>query len=284
MGFNSLIKDLYDSDFWLFHFSMKSPRNPLPKDHITLFRKKEWALIIETSLLVALGFSLIHFGSHHYRLHILTVNQFTSFVGGISLSYVFFHLFPTLTAYEHEVAEMFHLSRTSAYHVIFGSILAGLVIFYLLEQAMQTAKVNVDTGQTAARYGVFWAHIASYFTYNLIIGLLLSDHRFETNMIALFYLVAIGLHFWTNDWVLRHHFEKQYDRYGKQLLTVAVLAGWVIGSLFHIPHTLIGLLEAFVAGGMILNAIKDELPSCKGKGFIPFLIGIGLYAIVLISL
>lgn len=241
-------------------------------------------MIVETSLLLALGFSFIHFGSHRFRLHLLTVSQFSSFVGGISLAYVFFHLLPTLTAYEHEVAEVFHLSQTNAYHVIFGSILAGLVVFYFLEQAMQTTQLNVGTGQTQAHAGVFWAHIGSYFTYNLLIGLLLSDQGFETNMTAFFYLIAIGLHFWTNDWVLRHHFEKQYDRYGQKLLTVAVLIGWAIGSYMHIPHTFVGLLEAFVAGGMILNAIKDELPACKGRGFFPFLIGVSLYSLLLISL
>lgn len=241
-------------------------------------------MIVETSLLVALGFTLIHFGSHHFRLHILSISQFSSFVGGISLAYVFFHLLPTLTAYEHEVSELFHLSSASSYHVIFGSILAGLVVFYFLEQAMETTKLNVGTGQKEVRSSVFWAHIGSYFGYNLIIGLLLSDQRFETNMTALFYLLAIGVHFLTNDWVLRHHFEKQYDRYGRKLLTVAVLVGWVIGHLLHIEHTIIGLLEAFVAGGMILNAIKDELPACKGRGFIPFLIGISMYALLLISL
>lgn len=250
----------------------------------SLYERKESALIVETSLLVVLGFSLIHFGSDRFRLRLITVNQFTSFVGGISLTYVFFHLLPTLTAYEHEVAEMFHLSQIDSYHVIFGSILAGLIIFYFLEEAMEKVKLKLGTGETDAHLGVFWAHIASYFGYNLIIGLILSDHQFETSMTALFYLIVIGLHFLTNDWVLRHHFRKQYDRYGRKLLTFGVLIGWIVGTFFHVPHTIVGLLEAFVAGGMILNAIKDELPECKGRGFISFFVGVVVNSVLLITL
>lgn len=240
-----------------------------------------------TNLLVALGFTFIHLGSKHFRVYKIPVSQFTSFVGGISLAYVFFYLLPTLSTYEHEIAEMFHLSSSStysAYHIIFGSVLAGLVVFYFLEQALRAAKFNVSTGENDLSTGVFWTHIGSYFIYNLIIGILLSEHRFETRLTALFYLVTIGLHFLTNDWILRHHFEKQFDKYGRNLLCAAVLIGWGLGIFLPLHHAIIGLLEAFVVGGIILNAIKDELPECKGRGFVPFIVGVAFYSVMLFAL
>lgn len=240
--------------------------------------------MVVTNLLVALGFTFIHLGAKHFRLYKISVSQFTSFVGGISLAYVFFYLLPTLSSYEHEVNELFQLSDSSAHHIIFGAVLAGLVVFYFLEQAVRAAKFNVSTGENNLPSGVFWAHIGSYFIYNLIIGLLLSEQRFETNMTAFFYLITIGLHFLTNDWVLRHHFEQQFDKYGRLLLCTAILIGWGAGMFFPLHHAVIGLLEAFVVGGIILNAIKDELPECKGRGFIPFIAGVGLYSVLLFSL
>lgn len=236
-----------------------------------------------TSLFVALGFSFIHLSSRHFKLRLFSVNQFTSFVGGISLAYVFFHLLPTVQAYEHEVMETFHLSSQNASHLIFGSMLLGIVVFYFLELGLKSSRIKLIK-KNAHTSGIFWAHIGSYFLYNFIVGLLLSHHLFESSITALLYLVAIGIHFLTNDWVLRHHFESLYDRYGLNLLVISVLLGWGIGLILTIPHTYIGLLEAFVAGGLVLNALKDELPACRGNGLTSFMTGLILYSGLLILL
>lgn len=234
-----------------------------------------------TNLLVALGLSFIHLSSKHFKLHYISVNQFTSFVGGISLAYVFFHLIPTLQAYEHEIMETFQVNEQNASHLIFGSMLAGIVVFYFLEIGLKSSHLKLAKKDFSTS-GIFWAHIGSYFLYNFIIGILLSNQRFETTFTALFYLFAIGVHFLTNDWVLRHHFEKLYDNYGLKLLVAAVLLGWIIGLNSHISHTYIGLLEAFVAGGLVLNALKDELPACKGNGMTSFFVGLVFYSSLLL--
>lgn len=236
-----------------------------------------------TSLAVALGFTFIHLGSKHFKLRVFTVNQFTSFVGGISLAYVFFHLIPTIRSYEHEVMEAFHVSSTDASHVIFGSMLMGIVTFYFLELVLKSSRLKM-LRETDSSTGLFWAHIGAYFLYNFIIGILLTGHQFKSSMTAVIYLLAIGVHFLTNDWVLRHHFETLYDRYGLKLLVGAVLIGYLLGANIHISHTVMGLLEAFVAGGLVLNAIKDELPACRGTGLTSFIVGLSLYSVLLLTL
>jgi len=235
------------------------------------------------NIMVALGFTFIHLGSKYFKLHLFSVNQFTSFVGGISLAYVFFHLIPTIQSYQHDVMESFSLSATNASHLIFGSILAGIVVFYFLELLLKSTRINI-ANKSFGSSGLFWAHIGAYFLYNFIIGILLSDIGFTSTVTAFFYLFAIGLHFLTNDWVLRHHFEDLYDRYGIKLLVAAVLIGWLIGVLIRIPHVVMGLLEAFVAGGLILNAIKDELPACRGNGMTSFMVGLVSYTIILLAI
>lgn len=236
-----------------------------------------------TSLAVALGFTFIHIGSKHFKLRIFTVNQFTSFVGGISLAYVFFHLIPTIRTYEHEVMESFHINATNASHVIFGSMLLGIIIFYFLEVALKSSRLKMMKN-TQPSTAMFWAQIGSYFMYNFIIGILLTTQQFQSSVTALFYLVAIGIHFLTNDWVLRHHFKSLYDSYGLKLLVIGVLAGFVLGANIHVSHLLVGLLEAFVAGGLTLNAIKDELPACHGTGLTSFMVGLSLYSVILLAL
>ena len=236
-----------------------------------------------TGLAVALGFTFIHIGSIHFTLRVFTVNQFTSFVGGISLAYVFFHLIPTVRTYELEVMNSFHLNAVNASHVISGSILLGIIIFYFLEVGLKSTRLKMMKN-THHSTGPFWATIGSYFIYNFIVGVLLSTHHFKTPVTALFYLLAIGVHFLTNDWVLRHHFKILYDTYGLKLLVLAVLSGFIIGTIIHVPHLFIGLLEAFVAGGLTLNAIKDELPACSGKGLTSFMLGLSFYSVLLLAL
>lgn len=236
-----------------------------------------------TNIIVAIGFTFIHLSSKYLDFKHVSVNQLTSFIGGISLAYVFFHLIPTVQSYQHDVMETFHVNATNASHLIYGSVLAGIVVFYFLELALKSTRFRLAS-KTIQSNGVFWGHMGAYFLYNFIIGVLLSDQRFETTFTAIFYLLAIGLHFVTNDWVLRHHFQDLYDRYGLKLLAGSVIIGWFLGINIHIPHTVMGLMEAFVAGGLILNAIKDELPECRGNGLTSFMLGLISYTIILLAI
>lgn len=244
--------------------------------------------------LVVFGFTFIHINSRLFHFDKLNFTaRFSSFVGGISIAYVFFHLFPTLIHYQEDISHTLNLPSASAFQLIFGTILLGLVVFYFLEMAMQSAKLNVmirriqhkelsDENFEQRHQHIFWAHMASYALYNTIIGILLADQRFETSSTAFFYLIAIGLHFFTNDWVLRHHFTDLYDKYGALIISLTVVFGFVLGQLVHMDHTVIALLEAFVSGGLILNAIKDELPACRGNNFGYFIAGTVLYSFILI--
>jgi hypothetical protein len=47
-------------------------------------------------------------------------------------------------------------------------------------------------------------------------------------------------------------------------LAVVVLFGWVINYVLSIPQVGPALLQAFIAGGVLLNVLKEE-KSCLGK-------------------
>lgn len=227
---------------------------------------------------------MIHVNSRRLRLYKITTQQFTSFVGGISVAYLVFYLLPSLSHYHSDVAKMFNLTIAHSNHLLIGAVLIGGALYYILERALQTTKITMSLKEKEGRYNVFWTHIASYFGYNFIVGILLSQQNFETIVTAIFYLIAIGIHFLTNDWVLRHHFKEQYDAYGRKIICSAVLFGLAFGMLFPIHQAVTGLLEAVIAGSMIINAVKDELPHCKGKGFPPFFMGLAIYPVILLAL
>ncbi len=116
----------------------------------------------------------------------------------------------------------------------------------------------------------------------MLIGYLLL-HREEAGLWSLvIYFVAMSLHFVTNDFGLREDHKERYDQRGRWLIATAVMAGWTLGALTSISGIVIGFLFAFLAGGVVLNVLKEELPEERQSRFLPFALGLGGYAIVLI--
>ncbi|WP_342365033.1 hypothetical protein [Jeotgalibacillus proteolyticus] len=80
------------------------------------------------------------------------------------------------------------------------------------------------------------------------------------------------------------HHKHQYDRYGRWLLTGAIIIGWTIGWLTEISHAVLSILESFLAGAIILNVIKEELPEEKESSITYFALGILSYSTLLLLL
>jgi hypothetical protein len=51
-----------------------------------------------------------------------------------------------------------------------------------------------------------------------------------------------------------------------------------------VPELVLALLFAFLAGGVVLNVLKEELPDERESRFWPFLAGAGAYAALLLAL
>jgi hypothetical protein len=129
---------------------------------------------------------------------------------------------------------------------------------------------------------VFWIHIGSFAVYNLLICYLLL-HREEAGLWPLvLYSVAMALHFVTNDFGLREEHRQRYDALGRWPLAAAVLLGWLIGIAVEMPTALIAVPFAFLAGGVVLNVLKEELPEERESRFLPFAAGSACYAILLL--
>jgi hypothetical protein len=56
------------------------------------------------------------------------------------------------------------------------------------------------------------------------------------------------------------------------------------GLLFALPHHVLALLMAFVAGAIIINSAIMELPSEKDGRFVPFTTGGLIYGLILLPL
>lgn len=229
------------------------------------------------TLLGALLFALVHLFAGRLRfLEGVPRSRWLSFAGGVSVAYVFVHLLPEMSA-EQEAFEAPGAALAYLEHHVYLIALLGLVAFYGLERAALRSRGGDAEAATSA--AVFWLHVASFALYNALVGYLLV-HREETGLA--WYAVAMALHFVVNDFGLREHHKRPYHRTGRWVLAGAILAGWALGVATEIGEAALATLFAFLAGGVVLNVLKEELPEERKSRFWAFALGAGGYAALLL--
>jgi hypothetical protein len=128
---------------------------------------------------------------------------------------------------------------------------------------------------------VFWLHAGSFAAYNALVGYLLV-HREEPGVVSLLvFAVAMALHFLVNDVGLQQHHRESYASRGRWVLAGGVLVGTAVGVLVDVGDVLLAALFAFLAGGIVLNSIKEELPEERDSHFWSFATGAAAYSAVL---
>lgn len=238
----------------------------------------------ELAGLLALGLAAIHlFAGKLQFLAVTPRSVWLSMSGGASVAYVFVHLLPELAAAQEslERADQDFLGPSAEIYLV---ALAGLAIFYGLERAAEVSrrKRRGQGEEDAASHGVFWLHAVSFALYNLLIGYLLLHREDPGLRNLLLFALAMGLHFLVNDYGLRHHHRRLYDRPGRWVLAVAVILGWAVGLAVEINELHVALLFAFLAGGVVLNVLKEELPAERESRFWAFAVGAAGYAALLL--
>jgi hypothetical protein len=234
--------------------------------------------------LLAIALALVHlFASRLHFLNAIPRSRWLSFGSGVSVAYVFVHVLPELNRAQETVADNLEGGVSFLEHHVYMIALLGMTVFYGLERL---AKVSRDRNQALGKGDftetkVFWIHITSFFIYNALIGYLLL-HREETTIGSLIpFSFAMALHFVVNDYGLRQDHKHTYHKIGRWLLAIAIITGWVIGQGVQIHQNAIALLFAFLAGGIMLNILKEELPKERKSHFWAFALGAAIYAAVL---
>ncbi len=209
-----------------------------------------------------------------------------SIAGGVSVAYVFVHLLPDLAEGQEAVTEALGEGLAFLDHHIYLLALVGLAIFYGLDRAALTSRRQrrAREGEDRTNEGVFWLHIASFGLYNALIGYVLRQRAEEGHhqVLALF-TVAMGLHFVVNDVGLREHHKAAYAQLGRWVLVATLLLGWVVGLIGEVAEATLSVILAFLAGGVILNVLKEELPEERESRFWAFAVGAGAYAVLLLA-
>lgn len=232
-------------------------------------------------LLLAIGLAFIHaFVSKLNISKIIPEHRWISFAGGVSIGYVFLEIFPELS---HAQKELEHSAIPLVAYLenhVYILALLGLLVFYGLDIWVSTSRTlnqaanNIDRATPV----VFWIHVAAFAVLNIIFGYLLQELKDHTLMECILFFIAVALHFFIIDHNLREHHKHPYDRYGRWFLTAAIMGGAVAGQAIHLDKAALSTVWAFLAGSIILNILKRELPDENKSCFWSFIGGSTLYA------
>ena len=258
------------------------PSPPDDQQHRYLLREtmSAFARALPTFVAAIVLVTIHMFANGVHSMGIVPKRDWLSAGGGAAVAYVFVHLLPELGRAHQAVGEPPLFGGFLERHVYLVA-LGGFLIFYGLQHlARRGAPRESDTIDER----VFWIHIGSYASYNALIGYLLVHQEEPGTIPLLFFTVAVGLHFLVNDHGLREHFKARYDEGGRWLLSVAILAGWAIGLFVEIDAAVRHVLFALLAGSLILNVIKEELPSQSVSRYPAFLVGAMGYTTLLLLL
>ncbi len=205
-----------------------------------------------------------------------------SFAGGLAVAYVFLHLLPELADGNENIGRALR-SVTSLTPLtelgIFLVALVGFLVFYGLERL---AQHSAERGVGAPDRGVFVLHLGAFFVYNALITYTMPL-RVRTGLaFAVLFTIAMALHFVLTDRGLEEHYGELFDRRSRVLLAAALVLGWLLAAVASPTSVLVvSLLTALLAGSVLLNVFKDEVPASHRSSFGWFVTGVGVYSAIL---
>jgi hypothetical protein len=254
--------------------------------------------LLVPAVVAAVGLAVVHVVTPRLRfLRGVPRSAWLSIAGGVSVAYVFVHLLPELAAGEERirgtaVGARFGFAERHVYLVA----LLGLATFYGLQRLAESARGQApprsddppDSGRESGASepvtgrGVFWIHMISFGIYNALIGYLLLHLERPTLTGLVLFALAMALHFVVTDFGLTEDHEARFVRIGRWVLVAAVFVGLAIGAATELSEVAVAVLIAFLAGGVILNVLKEEVPTERRSRFWAFALGLAMYSALLL--
>ncbi|WP_243470281.1 ZIP family metal transporter [Vreelandella lionensis] len=124
------------------------------------------------------GLAIVHLVAGNIRfLQAWPRSAWLSFAGGISVSYVFVHVFPELEEAQEAIGGQGAVAFLE--HHAYLIALVGLTLFYGLEHWVSQNKMQIGSpdSETYPHSGkrMFWLHIGTFALYNALVGYLFGS-------------------------------------------------------------------------------------------------------------
>ncbi len=220
--------------------------------------------------MIAIAFGILmgitHFFSDHFREEFKKYNnQILSFSAGIALTYIFLNLFPEFTKGVIQINEY-----------IFISVLAGFVIFHIIEKYIyQHSPEDKQLRELAIEDSVI------SFTYHFIIGIVLVS--FFNQGITQGMLFFIPAFLFTTVSTLPVDMTK--STVIRTILAASTLLGILFALFIYTPNpTIYYSLLGFIIGALSFTVTRHSIPKGKQGKPLFFIIGVIIYSLLIFLL
>jgi zinc transporter ZupT len=206
-------------------------------------------------------------------------SRWLSFAGGMAIGYVFLRLLPELTHAQQKVREHHTLSTWLEEHLLFLVALVGAALVFGIERAAKgTRQMRPGAGGRAAEERaanwVFWLHMGVMAVYTALIGYLLFDEGKQTVTAVAVLGIVMATHFSGIAVGLERDYRSLYAMRGRWILAASTVAGALVGYATELPDFAFHLLLGVLAGVVIFNVIKEEIPPDQQSRFWAVALGI----------
>lgn len=236
-----------------------------------------WIAFVATLVLM-----LFHLLSPWFAHHLPDNGRdFASFAGGVAVSYVFLHMLPDLVEYNKPIGEFLINNQwlnPFTELLIYIVALGGFLVYYGFDLLAERYK---DEGNDDNL--VYQLHLFMFCLYNFLITYTMSIRTLSSLTATILFTLAMALHFVLTDRKFSRFYEMQFNHHGRYLLVIALLIGWLCSVIFDPVNILVAaFMLAFLAGSVLLNVFREELPASGLTNYFWFCLGSLLTTLVLL--
>ncbi|UTT43323.1 hypothetical protein [Exiguobacterium aurantiacum] len=218
------------------------------------------------------------FGIYLFPRDRVPSQKWFSFSSGIAITYFFMYVLPSLNKRQDTLrVEWLDLALPSEIYVI---SLLGFTVFYGTMRVVRTPYFKDETIDQNVSY---WLQVMLLTAYMSVSAYVVTASS-VTFVARSFYATALGVHFLAVGHDLYRHYGERYIRQGRYLLSGGILAGGFFSRFIDLASHVEAILFAFVAGAMILNIVKFELPADRNLHFRTFVLAVVGYGGILLFL
>ena len=240
-----------------------------------------WISVIP-ALLLSSTHVILAFPIFDFTFRKADTRLWSSIAGGVAASYVFIQLIPELVNNTREVERELN-GQVLVTRLVFLCCFLGFFTFYVMESVIMSFRQKdiVDQEDQENQYVsmnqvivlprskktyLYLLHLITFGISNIVVGSLLPSRLRVFGMFSLWlYWVATETFYIVIDFSSKNHFPRRYNTYGKWVLFLFTIIGWLIGYFIIIPRYVQPLISSTLAGITIMTIIKEQLPSPKGN-------------------
>lgn len=193
-----------------------------------------------------------------------------SAAGGIAVAYVLVELLPELAVGQAKVEGSGLLPFLERHVYLFA--LVGLVV------AFANQRFALTHGTDRAGLAIGTASVGG-----ILVGYAVASDDPVIRPIALF-TIALGVHYLVVDHGIASRYPDAYRSIGRFAVAGSILAGGALALVVEIDAAALAIVLALIAGAVILETFRHELPGAGNVDFVFFVLAAAGYSALLLAI